>query len=361
MEYLNPEKNNIYHVIGIMSGTSLDGVDLAYCVFKYDEKKKWSYQIEQTGTIPYPEEWMKLLPSLMKVDAYTFAKANVDLGYYFGSLIKTFILENNIAADFIASHGHTIFHQPDIGLTAQIGSGASIAATCGLPVVCDFRSTDVAYGGQGAPLVPMGDALLFSEFDYCLNLGGFSNISYLHAGQRIAYDICPVNTLLNKLAQRVGLEYDKDGLIGRTGCIDTHLLERLNSLSYYDLKPPKSLGFEWSNDNIWPILNMSQLSIPDLLRTVIEHVAIQLSNSISGFELGKLLVTGGGVKNIFLMERFRARTKHTIIIPENKVIDYKEAMIFAFLGVLRVRSESNCLQSVTGAVKDSIGGAIYLP
>ena len=351
---------NVYHVIGLMSGTSLDGVDLAYCVFTMQDKH-WSYQIESAETIPYTEEWLSLLPSLMKADAYTYAKANSDLGCYFGRLIKAFVLKYKLEADFVASHGHTIFHQPMLGLTTQIGSGATIAATCGLPVVCDFRSTDVAHGGQGAPLVPVGDALLFGNFEFCLNLGGFSNVSYQAADQRIAYDICPVNTILNQLAKRAGMVYDRDGQMARTGSVDPILLEKLNTLEYYDLTPPKSLGFEWSNSYIWPVINESQLSIPDLLKTFVEHVAIQLSNSLSDFNKGKILVTGGGAKNVFLIERLTVHTKHELIIPDEKIIDYKEALIFAFLGVLRIRGEKNCLSSVTGATVDSTGGAIYLP
>jgi len=357
---LNNDNHSVYRVIGLMSGTSLDGVDLASCVFTLQEKR-WSYQIEATETIPYPEEWLALLPYLLKAHAFTYAKANSDLGYYFGRLIKDFVLTHHIEADYVASHGHTVFHQPRVGLTAQIGSGAAIAATCGLPVICDFRSTDVALGGQGAPLVPIGDALLFSDFPYCLNLGGFSNVSYDAGGKRIAYDVCPVNTILNQLAGRVGLPYDRDGLIARSGNIDLPLLEKLNALSYYDQKPPKSLGFEWNNEWIWPLINSVSLSVPDLLRTVVEHIAFKLSLSLSDFERGKILVTGGGAKNVFLMERLAAHSKHVLVIPSDTMIDYKEALIFAFLGVLRVRGEVNCLSSVTGASRDSVGGTIYLP
>jgi len=360
MDGLKQDIRNMYRIIGLMSGTSLDGVDLASCVFTMQDNH-WSYQIESAETIPYSEEWLSILPSLMQADAYTYAKANSDLGYYFGRLIKEFITEYKLEADFVASHGHTIFHQPNLGLTTQIGSGATIAAICGLPVVCDFRSTDVAHGGQGAPLVPVGDSLLFSDYEFCLNLGGFSNVSYHRDGLRIAYDVCPVNTIMNQLAQRVGLEYDRNGIMARIGSVDSFLLEKLNALDYYDLMPPKSLGFEWTNSYIWPIINESKLSIPVLLRTFVEHIAIQLANTLSDFKRGKILVTGGGAKNIFLIERFAAHSKHELIIPENKIIDYKEALIFAFLGVLRVRGETNCLCSVTGATVDSIGGAIYLP
>jgi len=298
---------------------------------------------------------------MMQADAFTFSKANTDLGVYFGQLIRTFIDKHHLETDFIASHGHTVFHQPGIGLTVQIGNGAAIAATCGLPVVCDFRSGDVALGGQGAPLVPVGDVLLFSDFDFCLNLGGFSNVSYQVEGRRIAFDICPVNTILNALSERVGLKFDRSGLIARTGTIDPQLLSDLNDQDFYSLIPPKSLGFEWSNEHIWPLINASSLPVQDILRTVVEHIATQIATSLSGFEKGRLLLTGGGAKNIFLIERIATLTKHKLVIPSELIIDYKEALIFAFLGVLRVREEVNCLSSVTGASRDSVCGAIYLP
>jgi anhydro-N-acetylmuramic acid kinase len=355
---MNQDNKNSYRVIGLMSGTSLDGVDLACCLFTLNGGR-WDYQIEVAETFPYPQEWLSLIPTLMQTDAYTYAKANSELGYYFGVLIKTFVSSHHIEADFVASHGHTVFHQPAIGLTTQIGSGAAMAAICGLPVVCDFRSTDVALGGQGAPLVPIGDALLFSDYAFCLNLGGFSNVSYAEGALRIAYDVCPVNTLLNKLANRIVLDYDHEGLTARSGNVDPELLDKLNALPYYDLKPPKSLGFEWNDAAVWPTINSSSLSVPDLLRTVVEHVAFQLSSSLSSFEKGNVLVTGGGAKNIFLMERFAALSSHKLIVPSSILIEYKEALIFAFLGVLRIRGEVNCLASVTGASRDAVGGAVY--
>jgi len=357
---LKQENGSVYRAIGLMSGTSLDGVDLASCIFTFKDNC-WSYQIDIAETFPYPEEWLSCLPTLMNADAYTYAKANADLGYYLGRLIKTFMLKHDLETDFVASHGHTVFHQPCIGLTTQIGSGAAMAATCGFPVVCDFRSTDVSLGGQGAPLVPVGDALLFSDYAFCLNLGGFSNVSYDVKGQRIAYDVCPVNTILNQLAKRIGQEYDYGGLSARSGKVDSLLLDKLNALDYYDQKPPKSLGFEWCNEYIWPLIKETNLSVPDLLRTMVEHIAFQLSRALDEFERGTILVTGGGAKNKFLMERFEVLSKHELVVPADLIIDYKEALIFAFLGVLRVRGEVNCLSTVTGASRDSVGGAIYLP
>lgn len=361
MNNLNLVKNDLqYNVVGLMSGTSLDGVDLAYCTFT-KSIHGWDYSIEKAATYPYPESWIALLPTLLKADAFTYARANVDLGKYFGQLISTFVREYNLTPDFVASHGHTVFHQPEIGLTTQIGSGAVIAAECGLPVVCDFRSSDVAYHGQGAPLVPIGDQLLFKDYGFCLNLGGFSNISYQANGQTVAFDVCPVNTILNRFARMLGFEYDKDGAISRSGRVDVSLLESLNNLDYYKQSPPKSLGFEWSDINILPLVSETGLLVPDLLCTYTEHVVVQIAAALASFPSSTLLITGGGARNTYLIDRLRIHTHHAITIPSPTLIDYKEALIFAFLGVLRVRGKANCLSSVTGATKDAIGGAIYLP
>lgn len=361
MNNLKPEQYKTqYTVIGLMSGTSLDGVDLACCTFK-KSVQGWSYSIEKAVTYPYPASWIALLPQLLKADAFTYARANVDLGKCFGQMISSFVKEYNLNPDFVASHGHTVFHQPEIGLTTQIGSGAAIAAECGLPVVCDFRSSDVAYHGQGAPLVPIGDRLLFKDYTFCLNLGGFSNVSYQTDARTTAFDVCPVNTILNRFARLLGFEYDKDGAIARSGRVDVNLLADLNNLDYYKQSPPKSLGFEWSDVNILPLIERSSLSVPDLLCTFAEHVVVQIARALASFSPATLLITGGGAKNAYLIERLRAYTHHTITIPSPTIIDYKEALIFAFLGVLRLRGEANCLSSVTGATKDVIGGAIYLP
>jgi anhydro-N-acetylmuramic acid kinase len=361
MNNLNPDQNELhYTVIGLMSGTSLDGVDLACCTFT-KSVQGWSYSIEKAATYPYPASWISKLPKLLKADAFTYAKANSDLGKYLGYLISSFVKQYKLSPDFVASHGHTIFHQPDIGLTTQIGSGAVIAAECGLPVVCDFRSSDVAYHGQGAPLVPIGDRLLFKDYRFCLNLGGFSNVSYQDNDQTIAFDVCPVNTILNRFARMQGFEYDKGGAIARSGRVDAKLLADLNELEYYKQSPPKSLGFEWSDEYVLPLIEESSLSVPDLLCTFVEHVAVQISMALVSFPPATLLITGGGAKNTYLIERLQAYTPHAITIPSPTIIDYKEALIFAFLGVLRMRGEANCLSSVTGATKDAIGGAVYLP
>jgi anhydro-N-acetylmuramic acid kinase len=243
----------------------------------------------------------------------------------------------------------------------QIGAGSAIAAGCKMPVICDFRSMDVALGGQGAPLVPIGDKLLFSQYEYCLNLGGFANISYDLSGKRIAYDICPVNIIMNPIAEKLGKPYDDKGSIARTGMLSKYLLNEMNQLPYFrqPVESPKSLGKEWVTGNIDPLFDQYEVEDNDLLNTICEHVAVQVARALESKRDGKLLITGGGVYNDFLIERIRALLPLEIVIPDKKVIEFKEALIFAFLGVLRMRNEVNCLKSVTGAREDSSGGAVY--
>lgn len=350
----------IYNVIGLMSGTSLDGLDIAFCRFAVD-KNTWNFEIIKAETKAYSEEWKDKLLSLEKADALKFQEIHTDFGFYCGRLVSDFIIKYGIKADFVASHGHTIFHQPDKRITVQVGSGSAIAAGCKMPVICDFRSLDVALGGQGAPLVPVGDKLLFSDFDYCLNLGGFANISYEHENKRIAYDVCPVNIVMNSICQKSGKPYDDKGQIARSGMLSPYLLNEFNQLSFYrsPLHTPKSLGKEWVTENIDPILNELEIEEHDLLRTFCEHIAIQVSRAVSAKKRGKLLITGGGTYNDFLIERIKDLVPLEVIIPDSKTIEFKEALIFAFLGVLRSRNEPNCLKSVTGARQDSCGGAIY--
>jgi anhydro-N-acetylmuramic acid kinase len=281
------------------------------------------------------------------------------LGKYFGEITRDFIQKHDLKPDFIASHGHTIFHLPNEGLTLQIGSGAEIAAQTGLTTVCDFRSLDIALGGQGAPLVPVGDKLLFSEFQFCLNLGGFANISFDDDGRRIAFDVCPLNTVLNFLANKINLDFDEDGRIASGGNVDTTLLNALNEIPFYSAKPPKSLGREWLETSFMPVLQNSQLGVPDKMRTVVEHFAVQIAAVTKDQPSGKMLITGGGALNRFLVERISYHSSNQIIIPDPLIINFKEALIFAFLGVLRLNNIPSCLSSVTGASFDNIGGAVY--
>lgn len=343
-----------------MSGTSLDGLDIAHCSFTFSENK-WTFKIKQAQTIQFPNKLIEKLKSAINSSGLDLMKLHNELGNFIGEGVNNFILSESInksEVNCIASHGHTIFHQPEINLTTQIGNGAIISAKTKLPVICDFRTTDLALNGQGAPLVPIGDQLLFSEFDYCINLGGIANISFKENEQRLAFDICPVNIVLNKLSLEFGLPYDKNGYLAKSGNINTELLELLNKLDYYKKAAPKSLGLEYIEDNVFPIIESSPISTKDKLRTFVEHIAIQIAKNIESTNK-EVLLTGGGTLNTFLAERIDANTNNNIIIPSNQIIDFKEALIFAFLGVLRLRNEPNCLQSVTGASSNNIGGCIY--
>ncbi len=347
---------NKYKVIGLMSGTSLDGVDIAYCEFKFDHE--WDFKIGCAETIDYPQKWIDRLTSLINSDAEKISYTHFEYGKYLGEITGNFIRKNRLSPDFISSHGHTIFHQPEKGFTLQIGDGNSISAVTGFPAVFDFRSLDVALGGQGAPLVPIGDRLLFGQFDYCLNLGGIANISFEQAGKRLAFDICPVNIALNFLASLAGYKYDINGSIASKGFIIPPLLKKLNQLTYYLKNPPKSLSREWIESNFFPLINKGSDPIENKLRTVIEHIAIQIAAVLNPFPKGKLLITGGGAKNKFLVEVLRTKVECNVVVPEVEIIDFKEALIFAFLGILRWRREINTLSSVTGAKRDSCGGSI---
>ncbi|MBI5219361.1 MAG: anhydro-N-acetylmuramic acid kinase [Bacteroidia bacterium] len=350
--------NNTFSIIGVMSGTSLDGLDLALCKF-LNKRNHWHYEIVRAKTVVYPPEWKEKLVMATHLNSLQFTQLDNSYGKYIGDSINAFIKEIRHKIDFIASHGHTIFHQPENRLTRQIGNGAFIAATTGITTISDFRTLDVALGGQGAPLVPIGDKLLFSDYDYCLNLGGFANISFNRNNSRIAYDICPANIIINYLVKSLNLEYDKDGALARKGKIKIKLLTNLNRIEYYKSSLPKSLGREWLEEKFIPVINNSNCSIEDKLRTIYEHIAVQISKSVSTKGYKKILLTGGGTYNKYMVELIAGKTTHTLVVPDKTLVDFKESLIFAFLGLLRYRNEINCLSSVTGATRDNCGGAIY--
>ncbi|WP_179336156.1 anhydro-N-acetylmuramic acid kinase [Winogradskyella costae] len=348
-----------YNVIGVMSGTSLDGIDLVYVTYNVDHH--WRFKIHYAETIKYSPQWKILLAKLVNQSMEQLQAIDLEYSEYLATVISTFIKKHKIETiDFIASHGHTALHQPEQGLTYQIGNQQILADILNEKIICDYRVEDVALGGQGAPLVPIGDRLLFKDFDYCLNLGGFANVSYDFKDVRIAYDICPVNIVLNHYVAKLNLEYDDKGQLASAGKINIDLLLRLNNLSYYIEKPPKSLGLEWVNLNIFPLIASYQLKIEDILSTYVEHVAIQISDVLSESK-SKVLVTGGGVYNRFLIDRLRHLSIVEIVIPQNDIIEFKEALIFGLLGVLKERDEINCLKSVTGAKRNHSSGKILIP
>jgi len=349
----------IYKAIGIMSGTSLDGLDIALCRLTLQNNVLWNYEILKAKTIPYNEYWRNRLSNAHLLNALEFIKLHKEYGKFIAQNIIEYANDDLNEVDFIASHGHTIFHEPAKNITFQLGDGATIAATTMKTVVSDFRSFDVALEGQGAPLVPIGDALLFAEYDYCLNLGGFANISFDTNNKRTAYDICPVNFALNYLSQQIGYEYDKDGELGSKGNVNDKLLAQLNALDFYKKKPPKSLSREWFETEVKPLFDNCNESQSSKLRTAYEHISNQISRSIDSSEKKKMLITGGGAKNKFLVELLKNKTQTIIVKPNVTIIDFKEALIFALLGVLRIQNKINCLASVTGAKYDNIGGVVY--
>ena len=348
-----------YNVLGVMSGTSLDGVDLAHICF-FEENEKWSFQIHESKTVSYSKSWIIRLKEAVDFSDLELKKLNEDYTVLLAKIISNFIKTNKIEnLDAVCSHGHTILHQPQNGFTLQIGNLPQIAKLINQKVVCDFRVQDVNLGGQGAPLVPIGDQILFSEYDYCLNLGGFSNVSFNENGNRIAFDISAVNTVLNFYANKLGLDYDNKGKISRSGNISNDLLSELNALDFYQKSYPKSLGFEFVKTIILPIIEKNPINIEDKLRTFIEHIAIQIALALPK-KSGSLFITGGGTYNDFLIEKIQFfLPEMKIVIPDTKTIEFKEALIFALLGVLKLRNEINVLSSVTGAKYNHSSGEIY--
>lgn len=349
----------VFKTIGLMSGTSLDAVDMAFVEF-FKKNEKWHFKLGVSESVSYSFEWKNRLLNLTKASALDYVKTHTDFGHYLGKLLAEFIHENELKVDFIASHGHTVFHQPEGRFTSQIGDGSSIVSETGVSVVCDFRSLDMAKGGQGAPLVPIGDALLFGDYQTRINLGGFSNISIGSVEDLRAFDICPVNIVLNKLANKLGQDFDRNGELARGGQLIPELLEKLNQRVFYQQTGPKSLGVEWVEREVLPLLDSSQ-QVEDQLRTFVEHSAIQISNTLNEVcsNNDKVLFSGGGVYNSFLMERIQDLGKVSIEIPSSAIIEMKEAIVFAFLGLLRFLGEENILKSYTGAKSNSVSGAIY--
>lgn len=354
------DKKDSYFVIGVMSGTSLDGIDFCYTQFEFSSN--WTFRILDSETIPYSKDWIERLSTGIELSTEAITSLNEDYTVYLGDMINHFIEDKAITLiDAICSHGHTIFHKPENQYTLQIGNLPKLAAIINQKVVCDFRPQDVVFGGQGAPLVPIGDKLLFHDFDFCLNLGGFANTSYEFNNQRIAYDICPVNIVLNHYVKTLGFDYDDKGKIASSGTFNEALFNKLNDLQFYKKAHPKSLGLEFVKSEIFPLIDVFNLGAKDILRTFVEHAAVQIAQEINKLRTSKLLFTGGGVYNLFLINRIAHYSKSEITIPSKEIIEYKEALIFGFLGILKLRNDINCLSSVTGAKVNHSSGEIFLP
>lgn len=347
---------DLYYGLGLMSGTSLDGLDL--CLVKFTEEKNWTFEIIKAKTLPYTEEWQEKL-RFKNLSAQALLELNHQYGLFLGRTCQDFLADSNITVDFIASHGHTWFHQPEKGFSYQLGGGKEISAITKITSISDFRSADVVLGGQGAPLVPIGDRDLFHQYQACLNLGGFANISYSEGDERIAFDICALNIVLNFYCQKLGLPYDDGGVIAATFPYDDNLLCELDSLSYYQKHPPKSLGLEWVQKHIFPLIEKYDIGWEVIIATFSEHCARQISACLKSNNLENCLVSGGGALNEHLIDRLRFLSGKEIIVASSDVLHFKEALIFAYLGLLALKGEPNVLKSVTGAVKDHCAGIIY--
>ncbi len=363
----------LYRAIGLMSGSSLDGLDIVFAEF-HENAGNWNFEMKATDCFDYTVEWKQRLQNATSLSALDYQLLHVDYGHFLGKEVNRFIEENNLhyQVGLIASHGHTSFHIPSKKMTAQLGDGAAIAAETKLPVVSDLRALDIAFGGQGAPIVPIGEKLLLNEYSMFLNLGGIANISFNDPENYIAFDVCPANRVLNLIAGLVNKEYDKNGEMAASGNVNENLLNKLNDFEYYKQSPPKSLANNLGTDEIFPLLKSFGLPHTDLLRTYVEHIVQQIKFAIADnykpipIAIGtnrQLLVTGGGAFNNFLIERLSEELSSIgieVIVPDENLVKYKEALVMALIGVLRWRQEYNVLSSVTGAERNSIGGALWI-
>jgi anhydro-N-acetylmuramic acid kinase len=355
-----------YRAIGLMSGSSLDGLDIVFAEFN-EIGGNWSYEIKAADCYPFNDSWVHNLQHATALSAYDYLLLHTSFGRYVGEEVNKFIDAHGLhhQVQLIASHGHTVFHAPQQMMTAQLGEGAVISAVTGINVVSDLRAVDVALGGQGAPIVPMGEKLLFADYPLLLNIGGIANISYRNHEQYIAFDVCAANRVLNMLASLAGKKYDEDGQLAAEGELLDDVLQELNELEYYKRTFPKSLDNQFGIDEVFPMLPKD--NIADALTTYVEHIALQVRNAVQSCGLSsanrQLLMTGGGAHNSFLVDRIRHHLSSLnidVVVPERNIVDYKEALIMGLLGVLRWREQNTTLSSVTGAKRDSIGGAVWI-
>ena len=353
-----------FEIVGLMSGTSLDGLDITHSIFSKVDGK-WTFRLQNAMTFPYSEELRNSLSEAKTLSLSSLQQLDKHFGRELGRLVLQFLKEKKInanAIDAIASHGQTILHQPNNGFSLQIGCGTSLAFVTGIPVINDFRNKDIIAGGQGAPLVPIGDKLLFSDLaDAFLNLGGFCNLTFKNTlGDWKAFDVSPCNLPLNRLAEQKGKSYDKNGDWAREGTVDFFLLDLLNKIPYYTIDSAKSLGTEWLDESFYPLIKFSK-NTHDNLCTIVEHVAFQISKALENKSIKKLLVTGGGAHNSYLIERLKHYCSSEIILPDKEIVDFKESIIFGFLGALYLAKEFNNIPSATGASKNVIGGVYHCP
>lgn len=348
--------NGTLNILGLMSGTSLDGMDAALVRFENSGTLRW--ELLETYDFSYPKELKSLVNNAFN-DRSILEEVDIAFANWTVECIAEVQSKTSFEIHAVGSHGQTIFHDPSKKYTFQAGCLAFIANKVGLPLVTDFRVQDVLLGGQGAPLVPMGDHLLFGEYEAALNLGGFANASIgaplLKNGVAVAFDICPTNYVLNGFARELGLEYDKGGIIARRGAINGWVLDELNSLDYFEWAPPKSLGAEWVEEHV--LEKIDYLPPADGLATYCEHIAMQVGDVLKG---KKVLVTGGGAWNDYLLGRMEEYGVE-LVRPDKEVVNFKEAIIFALLAYLRFTGQDNVLGHTTGSGKNHSSGKVFWP
>ena len=363
---------SVFSVVGLMSGSSLDGADLAWCTFQFaedDPAKLVSWTLHRGVTIPYDEGWQQRLRNAPALSGRGLWLLHTELGLHYGHMLRTFVDELPEKVDFIASHGHTVFHYPDQHTTTQIGDGAAIAAVLNMPVIDQFRTQDMALGGQGAPLAPLADRYFFPEYFACLNLGGISNISIKTDRGYVAFDVGGANQVLDAMMQEIGKDYDENGQLARTGQLIPALKQAADALSFHAQQPPKSLGNDWVRERLLPLFKDQQYALEDRLHTYCHHVAGQIAASLhqvaknENIELTdqqQLLVAGGGGFNGFLCECIAAVIQPVQLeIAAPDIIAFKEAALMALAGALRWQQQPNVIPSVTGASRAAVGGAIH--
>lgn len=339
------------NVLGMMSGTSLDGLDL--CAVRFEEvESKITYRILAAETLAFTSFWTDQLQKAAQQSAIDLLALHASFGRWLGEEAKRFMHRHGLSIDLVSSHGHTIFHQPNKGLSFQLGDGQHLAAAAGLEVVADFRQLDVAMGGQGAPLMPLPDKLLFPEYSRFLNLGGIANLSIQKSDATLGYDICAFNQVFNHYANKLGKPYDEGGKIAASGQVHFSLVKELDQLPYFQKEGPKSLGREEVEAWYLPLLN--SLSEQDALATMAQHAINQLSKVLGSAE--PILVTGGGAYNQHVLNNLRGVIAH---VPTPEVVEFKEALGFALLGWLRYHGRTGALSTVTGAEKDHLAGVLF--
>ena len=357
--------------IGIMSGTSLDGVDVVLC-----EIDDTSCTLLESLEFPFPSELKAELLSMISgtCTLEEIGRADHGLGVLFTEAVASLVVSHNIDVTTIKAiglHGQTLWHDPEgeYAFTMQLGDPNILATKTGIEVVADFRRKDVALGGQGAPFAPAFHEFIFSNINKptaVLNIGGMANITVLakkNNDRLIGYDTGCGNVLLDAwIAKHKNLSYDKDGAWARSGKVDDALLDTMMKDPYFSASYPKSTGREKFNmawlEGVIDNVGMRPTRPTDVQRTLVELTALSISNEVLKFNRDIVLLCGGGAKNIFLVERIKQ------LLPNIEVniaphADEIEAMTFAWLACKRIHKEKVNLKDVTGASDNAVLGGIY--